>query len=42
MTHPNFEAFLELTADDFNAFLKANQDELTLTDAEVQTFSGAW
>ena len=42
MRDPNFEAFLKLTAKDINAFLKARQDELTLTDAEVQTFLGAW
>ena len=42
MTHPNFEAFMEFTKEDLNAFLKVNQDELTLTDAEVQTFLGAW
>ena len=42
MTERNYEAFKKLTKEDLNAFLKANQDELTLTDAEVQTFLGAW
>ena len=42
MTELNYEAFKKLTKEDLNAFLKANQDELTLTDAEVQTFLGAW
>ena len=38
----NYEAFMELSKEDLNKFLKANENELTLTDVQVQTFLGAW
>ena len=41
MTDLNYEAFKKITKEDLNAFLKANQRVLYLTNAQVQTFLGA-
>ena len=42
MTDLKNEAFAGISPEDLNAFLKAHQNELALTDAGVQTFLGAW
>ena len=42
MTDLHYEAFIEISPEELNAFLKVHQNDLTLSDAEVQTFLGAW